>query len=114
MLDGITSTPGAVDGNGLQAAKQLADIFAISAYSFVVSAGILLIMKHFIPRLDLRIPQNAEISGLDSYEFCVGETTDLWAVYGKELHVLEGTELSVRSTTPLDETVQQARMVPGV
>lgn len=111
MLDGMTSAPGAVDGNGLQIAKQLADISAISAYSFVVSAVILLIMKHLIPGLDLRLPESAEISGLDSYEFWVGETTGSWALHGKGLHVLEGVEPSAGSIPPPPaETVQQHRI----
>lgn len=44
--------------------KQLAEICAISAYSFVVSWLLLMVMK-YIPGLHLRVSEEAEELGLD-------------------------------------------------
>lgn len=68
LLDGFTEASGAIDGNAIQIAHQLADMVAISAYSFVVSAIILFAMK-YIPGLSLRVDESVEIGGLDSHEF---------------------------------------------
>src|SRR5436190_21795539 len=45
-LDGSTVASGAIDGMGIQVAKQLAEIGAISGYSFVVSCILLFIIKY--------------------------------------------------------------------
>ncbi|PGH02414.1 hypothetical protein AJ79_07646 [Helicocarpus griseus UAMH5409] len=68
MLDGMTGGSGAVDGNGIQVAKQLAHIAAVSGYSFVLSCVLLGILK-YVPGLGLRVSEQAEMVGLDNYEF---------------------------------------------
>ncbi|KAG0643948.1 ammonium transporter AmtB-like domain-containing protein [Tuber brumale] len=73
LRGGMTSAPGAIDGNGIQVAKQLVDIPAIASYSFAVSAILLLVMNHF-PGLRLRPPGEADLRGLDQHEFCGDET----------------------------------------
>lgn len=67
-LDGVTEASGAIDGNGIQVGLQLAEICAISAYSFVVSVLLLLIMK-YIPGMNLRVSEEAEDMGLDMDQF---------------------------------------------
>ncbi|KAK2780930.1 hypothetical protein FQN53_000882 [Emmonsiellopsis sp. PD_33] len=67
-LDGATLAPGAIDGEGIQVAKQVADICAISAYSFTVSCVLLLILK-YIPGMNLRVSEEAEMVGLDNHQF---------------------------------------------
>ena len=62
-LDGVTLAPGAIDGNGIQVGKQLAEICAIASYSFTCSALMLLIMK-YIPGLHLRVTDEVEMIGL--------------------------------------------------
>ncbi|KAF2772739.1 methylammonium permease 3 [Teratosphaeria nubilosa] len=68
FLDGVTSAPGGWNGNGVQVGRQFAEITAISAYSFVVSCLLLLILK-FIPGLHLRVSEEAEMRGLDFDQF---------------------------------------------
>lgn len=67
-LDGATLASGGIDGNGIQVGKQFAEICAISAYSFVVSFALLMIMK-YIPGLHLRVSDEAEERGLDLDQF---------------------------------------------
>lgn len=67
-LDGASQYPGAIDGNGIQVAKQLAEITAISAYSFIVSYILLMILK-YIPGMHLRVSEEAELIGLDIDQF---------------------------------------------
>lgn len=68
-LDGLGSEySGAIDGNGIQVAYQLADICATLSYSFVVSCILLLILK-YIPGVGLRISDEAEELGLDLDQF---------------------------------------------
>merc|ERR1712000_677201 len=67
-LDGATLAPGGLDGVGVQVGKQLADICAISSYSFVVSAILLLILK-YTPGMGLRVSEEAEMIGLDVDQF---------------------------------------------
>ena len=59
-LDGITLAPGGIDGNAIQVGKQFAEITAISSYSFLVSCGLLLILK-YIPGFHLRVTDEAEM-----------------------------------------------------
>jgi len=84
----MTSASGAIDGNGVQVAKQLVAILAIASYSFIVSAAILLAMKH-VPGLQLRLSEEAELQGLDRHEFCGDETGELWG-YEKDRLVVGG------------------------
>lgn len=58
------ANPGGINGNGIQVAKQLADITAISAYSFVVTCILLMILR-YIPGMHLRVEEEAEMRGLD-------------------------------------------------
>lgn len=59
---------GAIDGNGAQVGKQLAEIRAISLYSFTVSCVLLYILK-LIPGMQLRAHEEAEMIGLDRAQF---------------------------------------------
>jgi ammonium transporter, Amt family len=68
-LDGIpTLASGAVDGNGVQVAKQLAEIAAILSWSFVVSVIMLFALK-FTPLLHLRVDDEIEELGVDLDQF---------------------------------------------
>ncbi|KAK8208076.1 hypothetical protein M8818_004114, partial [Zalaria obscura] len=67
-LDGVSLYPGGINGNGIQVGKQFAEITAISAYSFVVSCILLLILK-YIPFMHLRVSDEAEMKGLDLDQF---------------------------------------------
>ncbi|KAK8104593.1 uncharacterized protein PG998_011626 [Apiospora kogelbergensis] len=67
-LDGVTMAKGAINGEEIQVGRQFAEITAISAYSFLVSCALLLIMK-YIPGLHLRISDEAEANGLDLDQF---------------------------------------------
>jgi Amt family ammonium transporter len=81
-LDGVTLAPGAIDGNGVQVGKQLAEICAIASYSFVCSALMLLIMK-YIPGLHLRVTDEIEMIGYDADQF-YDETIGEWALFESE------------------------------
>lgn len=78
MLDGVTDARGAVDGHAMQIVYQMADIAAISAYSFCVSAVLLLAMG-FVPGLSIRVHEEAEVLGLDWHGF-MGEDVGDWGV----------------------------------
>lgn len=67
-LDGSSLASGGIDGNGVQVGKQLAEICAISSYSFTVSCILLLILK-YIPGLRLRVDEDSEMMGLDRAQF---------------------------------------------
>lgn len=67
-LDGVTEATGGIGGNGVQVGKQLAEVCAISAYSFIVSCILLYILK-FIPGMQLRVDEEAEMVGLDRAQF---------------------------------------------
>ncbi|KAF9894701.1 hypothetical protein FE257_006591 [Aspergillus nanangensis] len=79
-LDGVSLIPGAIDGNGVQVGKQIAEICAISSYSFVVSAILLYILK-YIPGLGLRVDEEAEMLGLDQDQFFDEQVGD-WSLAG--------------------------------
>ena len=78
-LDGSTLAPGAWNGVGVQVARQLADISAISAWSFCVSCLLLFAMK-YIPGMHLRISEDAETKGLDHDQFFDEEIGD-WSFF---------------------------------
>jgi ammonium transporter, Amt family len=84
-LDGIpTLAPGAIDGNGIQVAKQIAEIAAIAGWSFSCSCIMLLAMK-YIPGLHLRVQDDIEEIGMDMDQFndeVIGE----WALFEQEDH----------------------------
>lgn len=68
-LDGIpTLASGAVDGNGVQVAKQLAEIAAIISWSFVCSVIMLMALK-YTPFLHLRVTDEVEELGVDLDQF---------------------------------------------
>ncbi|KAL2071718.1 hypothetical protein VTL71DRAFT_12953 [Oculimacula yallundae] len=79
MLDGATSASGAIDGVGIQVGRQFAEITAISAYSFIVSAILLYILK-FIPGMNLRVSEEAELNGLDLDQFFEEQIGD-WSAF---------------------------------
>lgn len=70
---------GAINGEGIQVGRQFAEITAISAYSFLVSCALLLIMK-YIPGLHLRISDEAEANGLDLDQFFDEQIGD-WGLF---------------------------------
>ena len=77
-LDGLgTEAPGAIDGNGVQVGHQLAEICAISAWSFSASCLILLALK-YTPGLHLRVQDEVEMVGMDLDQFC-DETLGEWS-----------------------------------
>jgi len=79
-LDGLgTEASGAIDGNGIQIAYQLADICATLSYSFVVSC-ILLFALEYVPFMGLRVSEEAEEMGLDLDQFD-DEAADGWEDY---------------------------------
>ena len=84
-LDGLGSTsPGAIDGNGVQVGKQLAEICAITSYFFTVSCILHLILK-YIPGLHFRIQDEAEMAGINIDQF-FDETVGEWASFETEIN----------------------------
>ncbi|KAF7596382.1 hypothetical protein BBP40_002126 [Aspergillus hancockii] len=77
-LDGASLTGGAIDGNGVQVGKQLAEICAIAGYSFVVSCILLIILK-YIPGMRLRVDEGSEKMGLDRAQFFDEQIGD-WSI----------------------------------
>ncbi|KAL1863310.1 hypothetical protein Plec18167_008171 [Paecilomyces lecythidis] len=78
-LDGSTMDPGGIDGNGMQVGRQLAEITAISSYSFVVTCILLCILK-YIPGMHLRVNEEQEMIGLDRAQFFDEQIGD-WTMY---------------------------------
>lgn len=92
-LDGLgTEAPGAMDGNGRQVGLQLAEICAISGYSFVVSCILLYIIK-FIPGMHLRVSEEAEMIGLDVDQFFDEQIGD-WTLL-EQLQIAHGQPAAV-------------------
>ena len=85
-LDGSTQAPGAIDGNGIQVAKQLAEMSAIASYSFVVTFIILTLLK-YIPYMHLRVTEEVEMIGLDIDQFFDEQIGD-WSAF--EQHPFQG------------------------
>ena len=88
-LDGVTLAPGAWNGNGVQVGRQLADITAISAYSFVVSCILLFALK-YTPGLHLRVSEEAEMKGLDEDQFFDEQIGDWSFFHESDAHVMNG------------------------
>ena len=85
-LDGSSIYEGALDGLGVQVGRQLAEICAISSYSFVVTCILLYALK-FIPFMHLRVTEEAEMIGLDLDQFLDEQIGD-WSMM--EHQMLEG------------------------
>ncbi|KAF2451738.1 ammonium transporter [Karstenula rhodostoma CBS 690.94] len=77
-LDGASIYEGALDGVGVQVGRQLAEICAISAYSFTVTCILLFALK-FIPGMHLRVTEEAEMIGLDLDQFLDEQIGD-WSI----------------------------------
>jgi Amt family ammonium transporter len=108
MLDGMTDASGSVNGNGIQIAYQLAGIAAISSYSFIVSAIILLAMK-YIPGLSIRVDEITEIGGLDAYAFYMEEVGDWSAV--QEENILGAPTMSHLGTPPMQKEEREENIL---
>lgn len=113
MLDGATSAPGGIDGNGIQVGKQFAEITAISSYSFIVSCGLLYILK-YIPGMHLRTTEEAEIRGLDLDQFFDEQIGD-WGMFDELSRRKMEMEISALATPevteaqePVDEGLKKA------
>ncbi|KAF2834416.1 ammonium transporter [Patellaria atrata CBS 101060] len=89
MLDGGTVAEGALDGVGVQVGRQLAEICAISAYSFVVSCILLYVLK-YIPGMHLRATEEVEMIGLDIDQFSDEQIGD-WSMF--EQNRLQGISM---------------------
>lgn len=98
-LDGIpTLASGAVDGNGVQIAKQLAEIASIMSYSFVCSVIMLMALK-YMPFMKLRVSDEVEELGLDLDQFhdeAIGE----WSGFAIEQHGYTQGFVSNQSAAP--------------
>lgn len=97
-LDGVTLAPGAYNGNGVQVGKQFAEITAISAYSFVVSYILLMIIK-YIPGMHLRVDKEAEIRGLDLDQF-FDEEMDHWDLSPAGIDVMQSGQTDFTHGVP--------------
>ena len=86
FLDGSTIAPGAWNGVGVQVARQLADIAAITAWSFVVSCILLYGLKFMLG--SLRVSEEAEMMGLDIDQFFDEQIGD-WSLF----HEMESSKL---------------------
>lgn len=109
MLDGATSAPGGIDGNGIQVGKQFAEITAISAYSFVISCALLYILK-YIPGMHLRVSEEAEMIGLDVDQFFDEQVGD-WSLFETAHGIPEPMKTSAPVTPPNEETLSDKEKV---
>ena len=103
-LDGATMAPGGIDGNGIQVAKQLAEIAAISSYSFVVSCALLSILK-YIPGMHLRVSDEAEAIGMDLDQFFDEQIGD-WSMFDATHGMLESGKTSPPGTPPAEHVTE--------
>lgn len=107
-LDGVSLYPGAIDGNGKQVYLQLAEIAAISGYSFTVTCILLLIMK-YIPGMNLRVSEEAEMIGLDRAQF-VDEQIGDWSMFD----AYPGLSTKGASTAAIVTPPNEAGVLPKV
>ena len=106
MLDGATSAPGGIDGNGIQVGKQFAEITAISAYSFLVSCALLYILK-LIPGMHLRVTEEGEMKGLDLDQFFDEQIGD-WGMFDELNRKKMELEISSPGTPQVHELQEPA------
>lgn len=104
LLDGATEAPGAIDGVGIQVARQLADIATVSSYSFVVSLALAFALKFIgkcVPMMDIRIHEDGEVEGLDMHEFFEEEVGD-WSImaHSQQPPTLDGSKVSAPNSPP--------------
>ena len=113
-LDGIpTLASGGIDGNGVQIAKQLAEIAAIAAWSFTCSVIMLYGLK-YVPGLHLRVQDDIEEIGLDLDQF-FDETIGEWSLFEQEDHarnrsITHGVPVA-QPPTPPSESMDSADKV---
>ncbi|GAB1191413.1 hypothetical protein APSETT444_000585 [Aspergillus pseudonomiae] len=88
-LDGASLTGGAIDGNGIQVGRQLAEICAIAGYSFTVSYILLFILK-YIPGMRLRVDEASEMMGLDRAQFFDEQIGDWSIAHGMSSPMMMG------------------------
>ena len=108
-LDGIpTIVHGAVDGDGVQIARQLAEIASIFIWSFVCSPIMLMILK-YIPGMRLRVTSEAEELGMDIDQFddeMVGE----WDLFSDETRrnslIMHGVPVRASASAAVDAGAQ--------
>jgi Amt family ammonium transporter len=116
MLDGVTSSPGGIDGNGIQVGKQFAEITAISSYSFLMSCALLYILK-YIPGMHLRVTEEAEMMGLDIDQFFDEQIGD-WGMFEEIDRRKMTMEISSPSTPPVQEVQESSdeseKKIPSV
>jgi ammonium transporter, Amt family len=107
-LDGIpTLASGAVDGNGVQVAKQLAEIAAIISYSFVASCIMLFALK-YTPVLHLRVSDEVEELGVDLDQFhdeLIGEWSNFTIEENGITHGVASTQVRASMSGPAAGTV---------
>ena len=113
-LDGIpTLASGAIDGNGVQVGKQLAEICAIAAWSFTLSVIMLYGLK-FVPGLHLRVHDDIEEIGMDADQFN-DETVGEWALFETEDHqrhrsITHGVPIAQPATPPSESSEGAAKL----
>jgi Amt family ammonium transporter len=107
MLDGVTSAPGGIDGNGTQVGRQFAEITAISAYSFLVSCALLYILK-YIPGMHLRVTEEAEMMGLDIDQFFDEQIGD-WGMFEE----MDRRKMAMEISSPATPQVQEVQEPVG-
>jgi len=107
-LDGSSAYTGGLDGNGVQVGKQLAEIAAIGAYSFVVSCVLLLGLK-YVPGLHLRVSEEKEMLGLDLDQFFDEQIGD-WSVFEQnELRATQGMDVGEGAESGLSSGQQSVK-----
>jgi Amt family ammonium transporter len=106
MLDGVTSAPGGIDGNGIQVGKQFAEITAIASYSFVVSCALLYILK-YIPGMHLRVSEEAEMQGLDIDQFFDEQIGD-WGMFDELSRRRMEMEILAPGTPPAQDVATES------
>lgn len=113
-LDGIpTLASGAIDGNGVQVGKQLAEICAIAAWSFTLSVIMLYGLK-YIPGLHLRVHDDIEEIGMDADQFN-DETIGEWSLFEMEDHerprsITHGVPIAQPPTLPSESSEGVAKV----